>query len=50
MRVRSSNGLEDTAKSKVTLPIKGGVVIFGYFAPDRDFCTYHKLFVGVKLV
>ena len=26
--------------SKVTLPIKRGVVILGHFAPDRDFGTY----------
>ena len=35
--------------SKVTLPIKRGVVILGHFAPDRDFGKYHKLFLGVKL-
>ena len=25
------------------------MVIFGHFAPDRDFGTYHNLFLGVKI-
>ena len=33
----------------VDTPDKKGVVIFGYFAADRQFGTYHILFLGVKL-
>ena len=31
------------------LKILNFVVIFEYFAVDRQFCTYHILFLGVKL-
>jgi len=29
---------------------KRGAVILGHFALDKAFGTYHKLFIGVKLV
>ena len=47
--VCDSNGLEDRAISGSSTTDKKGVVIFRDFAEDRDFGTYHMLFLGVKL-
>ena len=44
-----SNGLEDRTIIGSGSTDKKGVVIFRDFAADRDFGTYHMLFLGVKL-
>ena len=45
----SNSGLGNMAILKIALLIKRGVVIFSMFAADRQFGTYAKLFLGVKL-
>ena len=47
--VCDSNGLEDTASIGSSTTDKKGVVNFRDFAADRNFGTYHLLFLGVKL-
>ena len=47
--VCDSKGLEDRASVGRATTNKKGVVIFRDFAADRDFGTYHVLFLGVKL-
>ena len=47
--VCDSNGLEDGANIGYGTTEEKGVAIFRGFAEDRDFGTYHMLFLGVKL-
>ena len=47
--VCDSNGLEDRASIGSGTTNEKVVVIFKDFAADRDFGTYHMLFVGVNL-
>ena len=47
--VYDSNGSEDRESINSSTTHKKGVVIFRDFAAERDFGTYHMLFVGVKL-
>ena len=48
--VCDSNGLKDAASIGSGITNEKGVAIFRGFAEDRDFGTYHMLFLGVKLL
>ena len=45
--------LSESGRVNVTIKLSSGersVVILGNFTPDSAFGTYHKLFLGVKIV
>ena len=48
--VCDSKGLQDGASVRSSTIDKLGELIFRDFAADRDFGTYHILFLGVKLL